>query len=183
MMYSCAPAGRGSHSTSVVRKKNKSLRIDIHCHYLNPEAAAKAAPLNPAQYEMQIKFANAFTRETNLKQMKERAAIDIQAVSPAPPQMFHWAEPGMGQELARMVNERLAQIVAQHPERFVALGSVPLQNADLAVAELIYLTKTLGMKGVEIGGSVNGKNLTDPSLGLEKFFAKAEELGALIFIH
>ncbi len=199
MMYSCAPAGRGSHSTQVVKKKNKNLRIDIHCHYLNPEAAAKAAPLNPAQHEMQIKFANAFTRETNLKQMKDRAprlsdialrlkemdrtGIDIQAVSPAPPQMFHWAEPDMGAELARMVNERLAQIVAEHPERFVALGSVPLQNAELAVSELIYLTKTLGMRGVEIGGSVNGKNLTDPSLGLEKFFAKAEELGALIFIH
>jgi aminocarboxymuconate-semialdehyde decarboxylase len=173
--------------------------VDIHCHYLNPEAAAKAAPLNPAQYEMQIKFANPFTRETNLKQMKDRAprltgvelrlkqmdkaGIDVQAVSPAPPQMFHWAEPGMGQELARMVNDRLAEIVSQHPDRFVALGSVPLQDAGLAVQELEYMVKKLGMRGVEIGGSVNGKNLTDPSLGLEKFFAKAEELGALIFIH
>jgi aminocarboxymuconate-semialdehyde decarboxylase len=199
MMYSCAPAGGGSGSVSKIKKNNKSLRIDIHCHYLNPEAAAKAAPLNPAQHEMQIRFANPFTRETNLKQMKERAprlsdiqlrlkemdkaGIDIQAVSPAPPQMYHWAEPGMGQELARMVNERLAGIVAEHPERFVALGSVPLQNADLAVQELEYIIKKLGMRGVEIGGSVNGKNLTDPSLGLEKFFAKAEELGALIFIH
>src|SRR6266540_6003729 len=106
MMYSCAPAS--SSMTKTVKKRGKSLRIDIHCHYLNPEAAAKAAPLNPAQYEMQIKFANQFTRETNLKQMKDRAprlsdialrlremdkaGIDIQAVSPAPPQMFHWAE-------------------------------------------------------------------------------------------
>src|SRR3954464_12653861 len=179
MMYSCAPAGGSSGSSSVVKKKNRSLRIDIHCHYLNPEAAAKAAPLNPAQHEMQIRFANPFTRETNLKQMKDRAprlsdialrlkemdqaGIDIQAVSPAPPQMFHWAEPGMGQELARMVNERLAEIVATHPERFVALGSVPLQDADLAVNELTFIIKKLGMRGVEIGGSVNGKNLTDPS--------------------
>src|SRR5690349_11476809 len=169
MMYSCAPASSGG-SSAKAKKKGKTLRIDVHCHYLNPKAAEKAAPLNPAQYEMQIKFANQITRETNLKQMKDRAPrltgvelrlkemdkadIDVQAVSPAPPQMFHWAEPGMGQELARMVNERLAEIVAQHPDRFVALGSVPLQNADLAVAELIYLTKTLGMKGVEIGGSV-----------------------------
>ena len=198
MMYSCAPAGPGSRSTSVVKKKNKNLRIDIHCHYLNPEAAAKAAPLNPAQYEAQIKFANPFTRETNLKQMKDRAprlsdialrlkemdraGIDIQAVSPAPPQMFHWAEPDMGAELARMVNDRLVEIVAKHPERFVALGSVPLQNADLAVAELNRCMK-MGMRGIEIGGSVNGKNLTDPGLGLEKVFARAEELGALIFIH
>src|SRR5436190_90892 len=199
MMYSCAPHAGSSSTRTIKRKGGKSLKIDIHCHYLNPEAAAKAAPLNPAQYEMQIKFANPFTRETNLKQMKERAprltdialrlkqmdkaGIDIQAVSPAPPQMFHWAEPGMGQELARMVNDRLTEIVSQHPDRFVALGSVPLQNADLAVEELTRCMKFLGMRGVEIGGSVNGKNLTDPSLGLEKFFAKAEELGALIFIH
>jgi len=182
-----------------VRNKKRNLRVDIHCHYLNPKAAEKAAPLNPAQYEMQIKFANQLTRETNLKQMKDRAprltgielrlkemdkaGIDVQAVSPAPPQMFHWAEPGMGQELARMVNDRLAEIVSQHPDRFVALGSVPLQDAGLAVQELEYIIKKLGMRGVEIGGSVNGRNLTDPSLGLEKLFAKAEELGALVFIH
>ena len=71
MMYSCAPAGRSS--AAVVKKKGKSLRVDIHCHYLNPEAAAKVAPLNPAQHEMQIKFANALTRETNKKQVAERA--------------------------------------------------------------------------------------------------------------
>src|SRR5258708_23456219 len=179
MMFSCAPSAGGS-SASTVKKKNRNLRIDIHCHYLNPEAAAKAAPLNPAQYEMQIKFANPFTRETNLKQMKDRAArlsdidlrlkemdragIDIQAVSPAPPHMFHSAEPGMAQDLARIVNERLAQIVSQHPERFVALGSVPLQDANLAVEELTRCIKFLGMRGVEIGGSVNANHLTDPSL-------------------
>src|SRR3954465_6475528 len=157
MMYSCAPASSGGSAAKIKNKKGKTLRVDIHCHYSNPQAAAKAAPLNPAQYEMQIKFANPFTRETNLKQMKDRAprlsdialrlkemdkaGIDVQAVSPAPPQMYHWAEPGMGQELARMVNERLAGIVAEHPERFVALGSVPLQDADLAVAELTHIIK------------------------------------------
>jgi aminocarboxymuconate-semialdehyde decarboxylase len=199
MMYNCAPAGRGSHSTSVVKKKNKSLRIDIHCHYLNPEAAAKVAPLNPAQYEAGIKFANPFTRETNVKQMKDRAGrlsdielrlkemdragIDIQAVSPAPQQTYYWTDPGLGAELARMVNDRLAQIVAKHPDRFVGLGTVPLQNPDLAVSELIYAVKTLGLRGVEINGSVNGIELTDSRLALDRFFAKAEELGIVVFIH
>ena len=132
MMYSCAPAARGS--SAVVKKKARSLRVDIHCHYLNPDAAAKVAPLNPAQYEMQVKFANALTRETNKKQHHDRAAklssievrlkdmdrmgIDIQAVSPAPQQTYYWTDPGMGQELARMVNERLAEIVSKWPERF-----------------------------------------------------------------
>ena len=74
-------------------------------------------------------FANALTRETNAKQMRDRApklsdievrlkdmdrmGIDIQAVSPAPQQTYYWTEPGQGQELARTVNERLAEIVSQ----------------------------------------------------------------------
>jgi aminocarboxymuconate-semialdehyde decarboxylase len=60
---------------------------------------------------------------------------------------------------------------------------VPLQNADLAVRELDHAVKNLGLRGVEICTNVNGKNLTDPSLGLEKFFARCEELGVLIFMH
>src|SRR3954469_22644874 len=105
MMYSCAPASRGG-SSAVVRKKNKSLIVDLHCHYANAEAAAKVAHLNPAQHEPSVVFANALTRETNVKQMKDRApkltsievrlkdmdrmGVDIQAVSPAPQQTYYW---------------------------------------------------------------------------------------------
>jgi aminocarboxymuconate-semialdehyde decarboxylase len=197
MMYSCAPAARGS--SAVVKKKGKSLRVDIHCHYLNPDAAAKVAPLNPAQYEMQVKFANTLTRETNKKQHQDRAAklssievrlkdmdrmgIDMQAVSPAPQQTYYWADPGMGQEVARMVNERLAEIVSKWPERFVALGTVPLQDPDLAVSELEHCVEKLGMRGVEINGSVNGMDLTDGRLSLDRFFAKVQELDVIIFMH
>src|SRR5918995_5992913 len=186
MMYSCAPASRGS--ATVVKKKGKSLRVDLHCHYLNPEAAARVAPLNPAQHEMQVKFANALTRETNVKQHRERAAklssievrlkdmdrmgVDIQAVSPAPNQTYYWTDPGQGAELARSVNERLAEIVAKWPDRFVALGTVPLQDADLAVSELVHAVKKLGLRGVEINPSVNGLDLSDPRLLLDRFFAK-----------
>ena len=72
MMYSCAPATRSS--SAVVKKGGRSLRVDIHCHYLNVDAQAKVSDLNPAQHEPQVKFANALTRETNVKQMQERAA-------------------------------------------------------------------------------------------------------------
>ena len=74
----------------------------------------------------------------------DRMGIDIQAVSPAPHQTYYWTEPGVGQELARMVNERLAEIVAKWPDRFVALGTVPLQDASLAVAELDALREEAG---------------------------------------
>ncbi|MDH4188906.1 MAG: amidohydrolase [Betaproteobacteria bacterium] len=190
-----APAG-----TKTLRdRKGRSLRIDIHCHYLNPEVAAKVAPFNPAQYDPSVEYANALTREVNVKQIRDRApklstievrlkdmdrmGIDIQAVSPAPNQCCYWAEPGLGAEIARMVNDRIAGIVADRPERFVGLGSVPLQNADLAVIELERCMKQLGLRGVEINPNVNGLNLTDPQLNLDKFFAKAQELGAVIFMH
>jgi aminocarboxymuconate-semialdehyde decarboxylase len=197
MMYSCAPASRGS--SSVVKKKNQSLRVDIHCHYLNTDAAAKVADRNPGQYEPSVKYANALTRETNVRQMKDRGTklssievrlkdmdrmgIDVQAVSPAPHQTYYWTEPGEGRDLARMVNERLAEICAQRPERFVALGTVPLQDVSLAVQELTHCVKTLGLRGVEINPSVNGMDLTDQKLNLDKFFSKAQELDIVIFMH
>ncbi len=198
MMYSCAPRSFVSAS-KVKTRKGKSLRIDLHCHYANPDAAAKVADRNPAQYDPNVKFANALTRETNVKQMRDRApklssievrlkdmdrmGIDIQAVSPAPQQTYYWTEPGEGQALARMVNERLAEIVSKWPDRFVALGTVPLQDSSLAVSELEHAVKHLGLRGVEINPSVNGMDLTDPRLDLEKFFARAQELNVVIFMH
>jgi len=198
MMYSCAPRSSGSESV-VKTKRRGSLKVDIHCHYLNPEVAAKVAHLNPAPHEPSVRFANALTREVNVKQMKDRApmlsdvevrlrhmdrmGIDIQAVSPAPNQTYYWTDPGLGAELARAVNERLAQIAARWPDRFVGLGTVPLQDPGLAVSELEYAVEKLGLRGVEINPSVNGMDLTDMKLNLEDFFRKAEDLNSVIFMH
>ncbi|HMH17404.1 MAG TPA: amidohydrolase family protein [Burkholderiales bacterium] len=193
-------ARKRSVATKLLRdKKQRNLRIDIHCHFLNRDAAAKVAHLNPAQYEPQIKFANALTREVNVKQMQDRGpklssielrlkdmdrmGIDIQAVSPAPQQTYYWTEPGLGVEVSRMINDRLAEIVAKWPDRFVGLGTVPLQNVELAVVELERCVKQLGLRGVEINPNVAGKDLTDSSLNLDKFFAKARELDIVIFMH
>jgi aminocarboxymuconate-semialdehyde decarboxylase len=98
-------------------------------------------------------------------------------------QTYYWTDPGMGAELARAVNERLAQVVAGNPDRFVALGTVPLQDAGLAVAELDHAVKKLGLRGVEINPNVNGMDLTDARLGLEKFFARAQALDVVVFLH
>ena len=188
------------HAKTVVRdRKGRALRVDIHCHYLNRDAAAKLAHLNPSQYEPSVKFASQLTREVNVKQMHDRApklstievriadmdrmGIDIQAVCPAPQQTYYWTEPGLGLEVSRMINDRLAQIVATWPDRFVALGTVPLQNVELAVAELERCVRQLGLRGVEINPNVAGRELTDPSLNLDRFFAKARELDIVIFMH
>ena len=185
--------------TIVRDARGRAKVVDIHCHYLNPEISAKTADLHPARYDPTVTFANELTNQTNLKQMKDRApkltgieerlkdmdrmGVDIQAVCPAPYHYFYFTEPDHGAQLAREVNEGIAALAARHPDRFVGLGSVPLQNAELAVRELEYAVKVLGLRGVEINTNVNGLNLTDPKLGLEKFFAKANELGTVIFMH
>ncbi len=194
-----ARVARAASTKVISNRRGKNLRIDIHCHYLNPAVAAKIAHLNPAQYEPSVEFANALTREVNVKQMRDRSAklstieqrladmdrmgIDIQAVSPAPNQTYYWTEPELGLELSRMVNDRLAEIVAKWPQRFVALGTVPLQRVDLAIAELERCVKQLGLRGVEINPSVNGMDLTDARLNLEKFFAKVQALDVIVFMH
>jgi aminocarboxymuconate-semialdehyde decarboxylase len=186
-------------ATKVKSKSGKTKVVDMHCHYLNPVVNAKTAHLNASQYDPTVIFANELTRETNVKQMATRApklsgvterlkdmdkmGVDIQAVCPAPYHFFYFTEAGYGAELAREVNEGIAQVVADTPDRFVGMGSVPLQNAELAIKELEYCVKKLGMKGIEICTNVNGKNLTDPSLKLDKFFARCEELGVVIFMH
>jgi aminocarboxymuconate-semialdehyde decarboxylase len=189
-----------SATKTIVRSRaGKTKVVDLHCHYLNPAVNEKTTHLNAAQHDPTTVFADELTRETNVKQMKTRApkltgvdvrikdmdrmGVDIQAVCPAPYHFFYFTEPDYGAELAREVNESIAKLVSDHPDRFVGLGSVPLQNADLAVRELDYAVKNLGLRGVEICTNVNGKNLTDPSLGLEKFFARCEELGIVIFMH
>ena len=203
LRQSAAKSSSGARAETAAKlargKKGRSLRIDMHCHYLNPEVQAKLAPLDPGQYDPSRIYSNALSREVNQKQMKDRApmlssievrlqdmdrmGIDIQAVSPAPNQCAYWAEPDLGLEISRTVNERIAEIVAAWPDRFVGLGTVPLQNADMAVAELERCVKKLGLRGVEINPNVNGLDLTDPELKLDKFFARVQELGVVIFMH
>jgi len=194
-----APVKRPATQQVVRNAKGKFKVVDIHCHYLNPEVNRKTAHLNAAQYDPTVIFANELTNRTNVAQMRDRApkltgiderlrdmdrmGVDIQAVCPAPYHYFYFTEPGYGAELAREVNEGIAQLVSLHPDRFIGMGSVPLQDPKLAVRELEYAVKKLGLRGVEINTNVNGMNLTDPRLGLEKFFAKANDLGVVIFMH
>jgi aminocarboxymuconate-semialdehyde decarboxylase len=203
MLYTCGPGCRDpQHGHGTPGKAGRGHRlptIDVHCHYLNRAVAAKAAALEPARYDPSTIFANELTRQTNARQMSERApqlsdiarrladmdrmGIDVQVVSPAPFQYHYFAEAATGAALAREVNEGMAELVASHPSRFAALGTVPLQDPERAMQELGRAMSALGLRGVEIGTNVNGMNLTDPRLGLDRFFAMADELGAVVFLH
>jgi aminocarboxymuconate-semialdehyde decarboxylase len=109
--------------------------------------------------------------------------IDAQVISPAPAQCYYDVPPEIGVQAARMVNDDIAAIMAESRDRIpAALGSVPLQaGGAAAAAELDHCVRTLGLKGVEVLAHVGNLELSDP--GFEPFWAKAEALGAVIFIH
>src|SRR5690606_27303128 len=93
----------------------------------------------------------------------------------------YWLDPQDASTLCRYISEQIATMVRETPARFSGLGCVPLQDVDLAIRELEFLVRQLGLPGVEIGTNVNGVALGDPCL--EPFFAAAAEIGAAIFVH
>jgi len=111
----------------------------------------------------------------------DRYGIDLQVLSTLPVMFSYWAKPDDAFDLSRFLNDHLASIIKSHPDRFCALGAVPLQSPKLAVKELERCVHTLGFAGVQIGTHVNDWNLDDPELF--PFFEAATELGAAIFVH
>lgn len=107
--------------------------------------------------------------------------VGLQLISPTPIMLTYWAEPKLSADFARAVNDSLAADVAASAGRLAGLGTVPLQDVDLAVAELERVVVDLGLVGVEIGTQVGGRELDHPSL--VPFWAAAAELDASVFIH
>jgi aminocarboxymuconate-semialdehyde decarboxylase len=104
-----------------------------------------------------------------------------QAISPMPELLSYWLPLDDAKAMARYLNEQIAAMIAQAPDRLLGLGAVPLQDVDSAVDELHFILHKLHFSGVEIASHVNGVSIGDARF--EPFFAEAERLGAAIFVH
>ncbi|MDQ4120073.1 MAG: amidohydrolase [Acidobacteriota bacterium] len=110
----------------------------------------------------------------------QQFGVCVQVLSTVPVMFNYWAKSADAAEIANFLNDDLARIVGEYPKRFVGLGTVPMQDAQLAVKEL-ERCKQIGLVGVQIGTNVNQLNLGEPQFF--DFFKACEEIGMAVFVH
>lgn len=107
--------------------------------------------------------------------------VGVQVLSTIPVLFNYFAKPEHALETSRYFNDHIASCVDSHPDRFIGIGTVPMQDPDTAIREMERCMKELKMPGLEIGSNINAKNLSDPSF--YPFWEAAEELGCSLFVH
>jgi aminocarboxymuconate-semialdehyde decarboxylase len=107
--------------------------------------------------------------------------LDLQVISPMPELLSYWMKPADAAQLLRYINETMAGMVADANGRLRALGAVPLQDIDMAIAELDYCIDKLGFAGVQVGSNINGKPIGHPDFF--PFFEAVQANGAAVFVH
>jgi aminocarboxymuconate-semialdehyde decarboxylase len=172
-----AVGGAQARRREVVVNGRRVKTVDVHAHCAVPEAMA----LMGLKVTGQPNLPNALVMTQAAERLRamDEQGIDVEALSINP--YWYKADRDLAQKLITIQNEKLAEACAANPDRFVAFASVALQFPDLAAEQLETGMKRYGLRGAGIGGSVNGEELADPKF--HPFWAKAEQLGACVFIH
>ena len=148
----------------------------IHLHHHEPERAQMML----GDTCFRVIESNCWSPQRRLEEC-DAAGIDVQVLSTVPVMFSYWARPEDTLDLSRILNDHVADVVRRYPHRFVGLGTLPMQDANLAISELERCTQQLGLAGVQIGSHVNGWNLDRPELF--PIFEAAADLGAAVFVH
>lgn len=123
---------------------------------------------------------NCFDASVRIKEMEE-TGVSLQVLSTIPVLFNYWSKPADGLETSRFFNDHIAETVLSNPGKYIGLGTVPLQDIDLAIKEMERCVVELHMPGLEIGSNINGLNLSDQRFF--PFYKRAEEIGCALFVH
>ena len=172
--------------------------IDIHCHLATPDSRAPVEAHQRPEYEhydyymgedskdhnkvMFPSIRDALTDPAARIEHMDRMGVDVQGLATFVSEYFYWAPAQAAEESARIQNDNLAAAAADNSDRFVPLGAtVPLQDIDLAIAEMDRAVDDLGFKGLQIGGTVDGHNLDEPRF--RPFWSAVEAKGIPVILH
>ena len=172
--------------------------LDVHSHVVPENFPAYLGSKTPAQWpsmapahecHRSVTIAGKLYRTvsdkawTTARRLADLPSMGLkrQAISPMPELLSYWMEAADALQLLHYLNERIATMVDESRGALIGLGAVPLQDLDLAIAELRRIMALPGFAGVEIGSNVNGVPIGDPSL--DPFFEACESLGAAVFVH
>lgn len=170
--------------------------VDVHAHYL-PRAALAKMEVGRAVVDVSTwcgvddnimlnGMAVGTTTErlssvpSMLAAMRD-TGVDMRVLSPPPFTYRYWADPVDGLALCRLLNDATAQVVADHPEQFMGLCTVPLQDPAVALHEFERAQDELGLVGLTLGTNVDGKNLSDPAF--RPFLQAVAERGSPVLVH
>ena len=172
--------------------------IDVHCHMATPSSRTVVEAHRRPEYEPYDYFMGQSSREHNkvmIPQISDqltipearlepmdRMGVEIQGLATFVSEYFYWAPATAAAESARIQNDHLAAVAEAHPDRFALFGAtVPLQDVDLAIAEMDRAVDELSFKGLQIGGTVDGHNLDEPRF--RPFWAAVEAKGIPVILH
>ena len=122
---------------------------------------------------------NCWDPETRINEY-EKYATQVQVVCTIPVLFAYFSKPKDGLEVAKFLNDDLANLVNKYPKKYIGLGSLPMQDPELAVQELFRI-KELGLKGVQIGSNIEDKNLNEPDFF--PVWEACEKLGLAVLVH
>src|SRR5438309_71434 len=178
-LLTAAPARAQARRREVMVGGRRVKTVDVHAHCAVPEAMALMGMKLSTPGSTLPPLLHMATQASERIRAMDEQGIDVEALSINP--YWYKAERDLARTLIRLQNEKLAELCASRPERFVAFATVALQYPDLAAEQLEEGVKKLGLRGGSIGANVAGEELSDPRF--HPFWAKAEQLGCLIFIH